>query len=122
MHYLNRLSSGDMAAVVFDATGNRQAMEAGPDYLAHGGRFVLVGLYRGVLTFDHPGIHSKEASILCSRNATRDDFQSVVALLQKKRFPLEAYVTHEVTHRDMISHFNDWLRPELGVIKAMVDF
>ena len=43
-------SNGDLCTAVFDASGNKFALEAGPDYMSHGGRFVLVGLSKGDLT------------------------------------------------------------------------
>ena len=115
------LTGGDMARVVIDATGNRRALESGHRYMAHGGAYVLVGLSKGELTFQHPEIHAKEASLLCSRNATLADFVWVKEILESGRFPTEKYITHRVAFDDMISRFPEWLKPETGVIKAMVE-
>jgi len=115
-------TGGDLAGTVFDATGNRKALEAGPDYMAAGGSYVLVGLSKGVLQFEHPKIHAKESSILCSRNATREDFELVIRILKEGKFPTESYITHEVSYNNMIAHFNQWLDPGSGVIKAIVNF
>ena len=115
------LTNGDMARVVIDATGNRRALESGHRYMAHGGTYVLVGLSKGELTFQHPEIHAKEASLLCSRNATAADFAWVRDVLEGGRFPTEKYITHRVAFEDMISQFPGWLNPESGVIKAMVE-
>ena len=41
-------TDGDGFDVVFDATGNRQSMEAGFDFVAHGGRYVLVSVVKDV--------------------------------------------------------------------------
>ena len=114
------ITNGDMATAVFDASGNKRALESGPDYLAHGGRYTLVGLYKGELTFAHPALHAKETSLLCSRNATFEDFQLVIDTLQTGTFPTEAFVTHQVGFDEMIDHFDDWLDPKAGVIKAMI--
>lgn len=116
------LTGGDLARVVFDATGHRGALETGIEYMSHGGTYVLVGLSKGDLTFSHPAIHAKESSILCSRNATREDFLAVREALESGRFPTRAYVTHRAGHGEMIGRFADWLKPETGVIKAMVDW
>lgn len=115
-----RLTEGQMAPIVFDATGNKQALEAGIDYMSHGGKFVLVGLFKGTLSYQHPSIHAKETSLLCSRNATRQDFDYVMEQLQQKRFPVNSFVTHTVPFLDMPQHFEDWLQPTTGVIKAML--
>lgn len=117
-----RKTDGDMAAVVFDATGHKGALESGPNYMSHGGRYVLVGLSKGELTFAHPAIHAKESSILCSRNATPEDFKYVISILEQGKFPVDSFITHTVPFEAMISNFNSWLDPATGVIKATVDF
>ena len=117
-----KITKGELAVAVFDATGHKNALESGPQYMAHGGRYILVGLSKGELVFNHPEIHAKEASIICSRNATKEDFAQVIALLAKKNFPTSSFITHEVNFRDMIDQFDGWLVPENGVIKATVNF
>ncbi len=119
---IKEITKGDMCTAVFDATGHKGALESGPDYMAHGGRYILVGLSKGELTFTHPAIHAKETSILCSRNATLEDFEHVISVLEKGEFPTDSFITHSVPCDDMISHFDSWLDPANGVIKATVDF
>ena len=116
------ITGGEMAVAVFDATGHKSALETGTDFMAHGGRYILVGLSKGGLTFAHPQIHSKETTLLCSRNATLQDFEHVISVLENGGFPLDSFISHNVHFRDMISNFDDWLKPENKVIKAMVDF
>ena len=118
---VREFTNGDMARVVIDATGNRRALESGHRYMSHGGTYVLVGLSKGDLTFQHPEIHAKEASILCSRNATLADFAWVKQVLESGRFPTEKYITHRAPFDAMIARFPDWLNPDSGVIKAVVE-
>ena len=117
---ITAITEGDLATAVFDASGNKFALESGPNYMSHGGRYILVGLSKGDLTFTHPAIHAKETSLMCSRNATFEDFQKVIEVLQTGQFPTDSFVTHTVPFDDMIDHFENWLDPEAGVIKAMV--
>lgn len=119
---ISKITNGDLATAVFDATGNARALMAGPTYMAAGGRYVLVGLSKGDLTFHHPSIHAKEISLLCSRNATTADFDYVMTALRNKQFPVDAYLTHTVGFEQMIEHFDSWLKPETGVMKAMVEW
>ncbi len=119
---VKKITGGDLAAVVFDATGHPKALESGHQYMSHGGSYVLVGLYKGELALHHPSLHAKEASVLCSRNATLADFQRVVEVLRQGNFPSDKFITHRVTFDDMIDNFEGWLDPAQGVIKAMVDF
>jgi 2-desacetyl-2-hydroxyethyl bacteriochlorophyllide A dehydrogenase len=108
--------------VVFDATGNKQAMESGPDFVCHGGTYVLVGLYKADLCFPHPAMHAKELTLLCSRNATKDDFLFVIESLENKRFPVSPYHTHILSFDEVPEKFETLTRPANQVIKAMVDF
>lgn len=119
---INQITNGDGCTAVFDASGNKRALESGVQYMSHGGRYILVGLYNGDLTFAHPFIHSKETTLMCSRNATLEDFQTVMQVLENGQFPLETFITHRVDFDDMITNFDSWLQPETGVIKAMVSF
>ena len=114
------ITEGDMASAVFDATGNRKALESGIDYMSHGGRYILVGLSKGDLTYSHPKIHAKETTLMCSRNATLEDFQFVIDHI--KEFPTKTFITHQVHFSEMIENFDSWLLPETGVVKAMVNF
>lgn len=117
-----RITNGDLAAAVFDATGNKQALESGIDFMAHGGRYVLVGLSKGEINFMHPAIHAKETTLMCSRNATFDDFRWVQEVLLSGQFPTAAFITHTLPYQEMITQFPNWLSPEYGVIKAVTNW
>ncbi len=117
---ISKITNGDMCTAVFDASGHKGALEFGPNYMAHGGRYILVGLSKGELTYTHPEIHAKEMTLLCSRNAALEDFEYVIEVINQ--FPTASYVTHNVPYTKMISNFDSWLNPKTGVIKATVDF
>ena len=106
------ITNGDLATAVFDATGNQASLQSGPNYLAHGGRYILVGLLKGDLTYYHPAIHAKETSILCSRNATLEDFAHVMDVLANGQFPVDKYITHRVDFDQMIEQFESWIDPK----------
>lgn len=116
------ITNGDLAPFVFDASGNREAIETGVDYMSHGGTYVIVGLSKGNLEFNHPAIHAKESTIMCSRNATMEDFSKVRQTLESGLFPASSFVTHKVHYSNMIDVFSDWIDPKNGVIKALVSF
>ncbi|MCD0472732.1 zinc-binding dehydrogenase, partial [Flavobacterium sp. JAS] len=117
---ITKITNGDLCTTVFDASGHKGALEACPNYMSHGGRFVLVGLSKGELTYSHPAIHAKEITLMCSRNATTEDFQHVISVLDQ--FPTASYISHNVPYTEMITNFDSWLDPATGVIKATVDF
>ncbi len=117
---ISEITNGDMCTAVFDASGHKGALEVGPNYMSHGGRYILVGLSKEELTYNHPAIHAKEMTLMCSRNATTEDFEHVIDVLDQ--FPTESFITHNVPYTEMIANFDSWLNPETGVIKATVDF
>jgi threonine dehydrogenase-like Zn-dependent dehydrogenase len=53
-----------LASTVFDATGSKNAIEGGMAYMRHGGTFVLVGLSKGELSFQHPPITRKRNNLI----------------------------------------------------------
>ncbi|WP_282124159.1 zinc-binding alcohol dehydrogenase family protein [Algibacter mikhailovii] len=117
---VSKITNGDLCTAVFDASGNKHALETCPDYMSHGGRFILVGLSKGELTYTHPKVHAKEMTLMCSRNATTEDFEHVISVLNQ--FPTESFITHSVDYTEMINHFDSWLDPKTGVIKATISF
>ena len=86
-------------------------MVAGMSWLGH---------HKGDLSFNHPFIHSRETTLMCSRNATMEDMLKVKEVLESGEFPTEAYITHEVPFVEMIENFEAWLKPETAVVKAML--
>ena len=51
-----------------------------------------------------------------------DDFHEVKQILEADLFPVDNYITHEVHFTEMIEHYDSWLDPKNGVMKAMVSF
>lgn len=117
---LMEITNGDMPTVVIDATGNLKAINNAFQYMAHGGRYVLIGLQRGEISFNHPEFHKREATLMSSRNATRQDFEHVISSIKKKEVNPSAYITNRVLFDDVKDEFEQWLAPANGVIKAMV--
>jgi 2-desacetyl-2-hydroxyethyl bacteriochlorophyllide A dehydrogenase len=114
------ITHGDMPTVVIDATGNLTAINNAFQYMAHGGRYVLIGLQRGDISFSHPEFHKREATLMSSRNATRADFDLVISSLKNRLIDPLTYITHRVKFDRVKDEFPNWLKPENGVIKAMV--
>ena len=119
---LKDITNGDMPTVVIDATGNRQAINNGFQYMSHGARYVLIGLQKETITFSHPEFHKREGTLMSSRNALRTDFEHVIHSLQTGLVDPLTYITHRIQFDQVKDSFASWLKPEAGVIKAMVSF
>ncbi len=118
---LQEITNNDMPTVIIDATGNQKAILNAFQYLAHGGRYVLVGLQKGEISFSHPEFHKRESTLMSSRNATRQDFEKVVESMKKGLVKPTTYITHRVKFDEIKDNFESWLDPKNGVIKAVVE-
>ncbi|MCB0669600.1 MAG: zinc-binding alcohol dehydrogenase family protein [Saprospiraceae bacterium] len=119
---IREITGGLMAQVVFDATGIKAPMEKAIDYLSPTGKYVLVGLNRGNLSFNHPSMHARELSVLCSRNATISDFENVIRRMQNREFPSSSYITHEENFRQIPQRFDFWKNPENQAMKVVTQW
>jgi 2-desacetyl-2-hydroxyethyl bacteriochlorophyllide A dehydrogenase len=118
---LSRLTGGEFFDCVFDATGSAEAMNAGFDFVAHGGAYVLVSIVREMISFSDPEFHKRETTLLSSRNATRRDFENVLEALRGGSIPSAALNSHRGALSDAPELFPVWIRPETGVIKAILE-
>jgi 2-desacetyl-2-hydroxyethyl bacteriochlorophyllide A dehydrogenase len=121
MERLSEITNGDMPTVVIDATGSLNAINNGFNYMAHGARYVLVGLQKGEIKVSHPEFHKREATLMSSRNATREDFEHVISSIKKGLVQPANYITHRVRFDEVKDKFESWLDPASGVIKAMIE-
>jgi 2-desacetyl-2-hydroxyethyl bacteriochlorophyllide A dehydrogenase len=121
MEAVREATEGNGFDLVFDATGNQQAMEKGFDFVAHGGRYVLIGVVNDSITFKDPDFHRKEMTLLGSRNATLEDFRRVMSAIRNGDIPVDRLVTHRTTLADAIHDLPLWAAHKTGLIKAMIN-
>jgi threonine dehydrogenase-like Zn-dependent dehydrogenase len=114
------VTNGENFNVVFDATGNARAMEKSFDYAASGGTYVMVGVVKDRIAFSDPEIHRKELTIHASRNATREDFDTVVSAMRAGRIPTDRLNTHTCALDELPTAMPGWTHDRVGVVKAMV--
>ena len=119
---LAALTDGQLADVVIDATGSHKSMVGCFAYAAFAARVVYVGITQQDLTFPHaPHLHRRELTILASRNALSKDFARIIRLIEDGVIDTKPWITHHAPFDDLIATFPTWLKPESGVIKAIVD-
>jgi 2-desacetyl-2-hydroxyethyl bacteriochlorophyllide A dehydrogenase len=118
---LSSLTNGEFFDVVFDATGNARAMERGFKFVAHGGTYVMVSVVRDSITFSDPEFHKRETTLLGSRNATMEDFETVLAAMRAGQVPTAALNTHRMPLARVPDDFVTLLDPAQGVVKAIVE-
>jgi threonine dehydrogenase-like Zn-dependent dehydrogenase len=121
LEQLEHITRGDMPTVVIDATGSRKAINDGFQYMAHGARYILVGLQKQEIQFSHPEFHKREGTLMSSRNATCVDFEKIIDAMQQGVIDPTTYISHRVGFDQVKAQFASWLDPANGTIKAMVE-
>ena len=118
---LAELTGGRLADVVVDATGSNKSMSHALNYCAFAGRLVYVGISQAEVSFPHaPIMHRRELTLLASRNALAGDFTRIIQLIENGQIETRPWITHHAAFEELIGVFPEWLKPETGVIKAMV--
>ena len=96
-------------------------MQAAFHHVAHGGRLVLVGHANAEITFSDPLFHSREMTLMASRNARPEDFTRVLAALEEGVIDTGTWITHRTAFDDLIVAFPAFTRREGGLVKAVVE-
>ncbi len=119
---LSAITRGQLADVVVDATGSNKSMAGALGYCAYAARLVYVGITQQEISFLHaPILHRREVTIMASRNALPGDFTRIISLIEDGKIDTRTWITHHAKFDEMIDVFPTWLKPETGVIKAVVE-
>jgi threonine dehydrogenase-like Zn-dependent dehydrogenase len=60
-------------------------------------------------------------TLMGSRNATRADFERVIAAIEAGRVPLEKLLTHRTSLANAITDLPRWAQEKRGLVKALVE-
>ena len=122
MESLKQKTNNNIPTVILDSTGNLDGINNAFQYLAHGGRYVLVGLQKEHISFSHPEFHKREATLMSSRNANVSDFEHVMESIKNGLVQPANYITHKVAFDEVATQFESLLDPNSKVVKAVVVF
>jgi alcohol dehydrogenase len=115
------LTDGKLGNVVVDATGSAKSMATAYNYVGFTGRLVWVGITQDPITVTQPLMHRREMSFLASRNALPWEFTRIIRLIEGGMLDTRPWITHTAPFEGLIGEFTNWLKPETGVVKAMVE-
>ena len=118
---LKEITKGDMAIVVIDCTGNLNAINGAFRFLAHGGKFIMIGLQKGKIEIEHPEFHKREAILMSSRNALPKDFATVIKCIRNGLIKPSDFVTHQIPFHQVKEKFNKVAKDQ-SLIKALIYF
>ncbi|HTJ56452.1 MAG TPA: zinc-binding alcohol dehydrogenase family protein [Devosiaceae bacterium] len=105
---------------VFDSTGSIKAMNQSLFHVRSGGAYTLVGVIKGDLVWPDQEIHRRELTIRGSRNATKADFEHVMASIRSGLVPTDKLATHATTLERVPLDLPVWTHQRTGLIKAII--
>ena len=118
---LTEMTKGRGPDVVIEAIGLPATYRAAVEEVAYAGRVVYIGWAKEQVAYEtRPFVH-KELDIMGSRNAMPEDFREVIRMLEAKRFPVEAAVTHIVPFEETPAMLEAWSREPERFTKIMVE-
>lgn len=117
---IKKITNGEFAITVFDATGNANSMNNAYKFASHGGRIIFVGLVQADISFPDPEFHRRELTLLSSRNATREDLEYVVNTIKQGHVNTDAFITSKTPFDEIIEKFETFMEPGSNTIKAMI--
>jgi 2-desacetyl-2-hydroxyethyl bacteriochlorophyllide A dehydrogenase len=110
---------GQLADVVFDATGNAQVMAQSLQHVAAVGRLVFVGVCRDTVPIDDPLFHKREVTLYASRNSCHQ-FPRVIGMIERGEIDTKPWINCRLRLRDIPDSFAGLLK-RADLIKAMVE-
>ena len=113
-------SAASGAETVIDATGSLVSMSNAFQYCAFTGQVVYVGITTDEVKFRHVVIHRPEITIKASRNAVPGDFSRIIRLIEEGVIDTDPWLSHHASYDDFIAEFSNWIKPETGIIKAVL--
>ena len=117
---LREANGGELPITVIDATGSHISMSNAFQFCAFTGQVLFVGITTEELSFKHIAIHRPELTIKASRNALPTDFKRITKLIEDGIIDTDPWLSHQASYDDFIGEFPNWLKPETGVIKAVL--
>ena len=117
---LREVNGGELPTTVIDATGNHVSMSNAFQFCSFTGQVVYVGITTDELQFRHVAIHRPEITIKASRNAVPGDFRRIIRLIEEGVIDTDPWLSHHASYDDFIAEFSNWIKPETGIIKAVL--
>lgn len=118
---IKEITDGAYFDSVTDATGNNHSMSNALQYVAFGGSLVYVGITTEKITFNHPALHRREIDLLASRNALPTDFPRIIRLIEEGTINTSPWITHKINMSEVKEKFDELIKPESGVLKALIE-
>lgn len=117
---IHELTNGDGPDVVIEAVGPPDTFRLAVDTVAFTGRVVYIGYAKAPVSYETKLFVQKELDILGSRNATPENFDEVIAMLESGRFPIDDAVSLTVPLEKAAEALAQWAADPPSMRKIMV--
>ncbi|MEH6833176.1 MULTISPECIES: zinc-binding alcohol dehydrogenase family protein [Falsihalocynthiibacter] len=118
---LATLTNGNGADVVVEAVGLPETFRAAIDLVCFSGRVVYVGYAKSEVSYNTSLFNLKELDILGSRNATRTDFDAVIAFISGQEELASSLISRVFAWAEADLAFEYWEANRNKTFKVMID-
>lgn len=115
------LTGGDGPAVAIEAVGVPDTYRSAVDEVAFAGRVVYIGYAKNAVSYETKQFVLKELDIHGSRNATKQNFADVIAVLESGRYPVQDTITQCVAFDEAGSALAQWAADPRRVTKIHIE-
>ena len=107
---------------IIEAVGSARTFRQAVEQVCFAGRVVYIGYAAEQVQYDPKHFVSKELDVRGSRNATPEDFRSVIELLENGAIEVEPLVSHRFAAADAPEALKPWSKSPSEVTKIVVSF
>lgn len=118
---LRELTNGLGPAVSIEAIGLPETFRAAVEETAFCGRIVYIGYAKEPVCYETRFFVQKELDIMGSRNATPEDFEAVIEMLEAREFPVDRVISRIVPLRQAGEALRDWSSNPSQFTKILVN-
>lgn len=108
--------------VVIEAVGLGSTFVQSVEASAHGARVVQIGVGKEHVPFNFTMIQKKELTLLGSRNATKEDFLTLIDLVRERGLDLSQMVSRVYPFDQAPLAFEEFSRESGTLLKVLIDF
>lgn len=110
---LQDLTNGEGPDVIVEAVGLSETFVTAVEEVSFAGRVVYIGYVEQPVTYDATSFVKKELDILGSRNASMENFQNIISMIENGDVPIGALASEVVDFRRAGDALEEWhVHPE----------
>jgi len=80
-----------------------------------------VGITTDPISLNDALFHRRELTLLATRNAVAADFIRILGLIRDGHIQTDTRITHRAAFEEFPTAFPEWLKPDSGLVKAVIE-